>query len=192
MQIRRGSILPEANKNPMKQKTSKDKCHTQDIALINTGGTLEKVYDDISERFVFPRETSIEKMLDAAKVTGVQIQRHDLVDSINMTPAVRANILEAIEQADERGVIVIHGTSTITATAKYLREMGVDKTVVLTGASNPYKFDPTEAAANVGMAIVVARYFPPGVYVALHGIVDGSDAAEVDIDRALFTTKREE
>jgi L-asparaginase len=65
---------------------------------------------------------------------------------------------------------VTHGTDTIYKTAEVLADIK-DKTIVLTGARLPEKFYDSEADFNLGMAVAGAQILPPGVYIALYGLI---------------------
>ena len=57
---------------------------------------------------------------------------------------------------------------TMIETAKRL--LGISgKTIVLTGSMQPACFKVTDAAFNVGAAIMAAQCLPPGVYIAING-----------------------
>jgi L-asparaginase len=45
------------------------------------------------------------------------------------------------------------------------------KTIVLTGALNPARFQNSDAVFNIGVAIGALQVLPPGVYVAMSGLV---------------------
>jgi L-asparaginase len=45
------------------------------------------------------------------------------------------------------------------------------KTIVLTGALQPGRFADSDAPFNLGMAVAAAQVLPPGVYIAVNGLV---------------------
>jgi len=88
-------------------------------------------------------------------------------------------------------VVVTHGTDSLVQSAQYVlsaftkarakAESGsqdasepvglASKTIVFTGALRPERFVDSDAAFNVGGAVVAATLLPPGVYVSMHGRV---------------------
>jgi L-asparaginase len=95
-----------------------------------------------------------------------------MIDSLEMTAAHRAVIVEGCRGADERRILVTHGTDTMIETARALAEalptIG-DKTIVLTGAMVPYAFGSSDGLFNLGSALSFVQVLPAGVYVAMNG-----------------------
>ena len=54
--------------------------------------------------------------------------------------------------------------------AEIVAQLGLQKTVVFTGAMVPFSIDPMEATANLSMAIGFALRSCSGVYIAMQGI----------------------
>jgi L-asparaginase len=92
-----------------------------------------------------------------------------MIDSLEMTAADRALILEQCRSAPERRIVITHGTDTMTETAEALDGKMPEKTVVLTGAMVPYKFGSSDGLFNLGSALAFAQTLPPGVYIAMNG-----------------------
>jgi L-asparaginase len=95
-----------------------------------------------------------------------------MVDSLDMTGADRALIVEQCRTAVERQIVITHGTDTMIETARALAAAfpsGGGKTVVLTGAMVPYAFGSSDGLFNLGSALSFAQTLPPGVYVAMNG-----------------------
>lgn len=145
------------------------------IRIFITGGTFDKEYDPLKEILLF-REGHVKQMLDQGRCTAA----HDLrtlmmVDSLDMTETDRQSILEACEAAPEDEIIITHGTSTMTETARYLAEAATpesmikDKTIVLTGAMIPHVFNNSDALFNMSAALAFAQVLHPGVYIAMNG-----------------------
>ncbi len=146
---------------------------TDYIHLILTGGTIEKVYDSITEKpqlgkdFVLPDylQTVIKLHPD------LSIDVVSCLDSLDLTDAVRADIVEAINRTPVNHIVVVHGTSTMAETAQYIAQhlKTIDKIVVLTGAMIPLKeFAMSDGGFNLGYAMAQAQNAPPGVYVAMN------------------------
>jgi L-asparaginase len=158
------------------------------VSVILTGGTFDKVYDVVREQLVFQGGHVFSNIADAAYLTHLDVRPLMTVDSLDMDKAHRGEIVEAIESAPHARVIIVHGTSTILETARHLEDIfGRDeKTIVLTGSLKPARFEIVEAACNIGIALCAARYFPGGVYVALHGLVSPASSLRKDRDTGRF------
>jgi L-asparaginase len=95
-----------------------------------------------------------------------------MIDSLEMSDADRATIVEDCRGAGESQIVVTHGTDTIVETARALAAgLGADsdKTVVLTGAMVPYAFGSSDGLFNLGSALSFVQVLPAGVYVAMNG-----------------------
>jgi L-asparaginase len=155
------------------------------IAFLTTGGTIDKVYFDEKSRFEVG-ETVVAKILRESGVTFefevVPLMRKD---SLDMSAADRRAIRAAVEVRPEHRVIVTHGTDTMADTAQALAGIP-DKTIVLTGALSPARFQASDAVFNVGMAVAAAQTCPPGVWIAMSGQVFPGDAARKNRDLNRF------
>jgi L-asparaginase len=139
------------------------------IRILITGGTFDKEYDEIKEKLTFV-ETHLPQMLKLGRCkVDVNIRTVMLIDSLNMTDEDRQIILENCKKSEEDKIVITHGTSTMTQTAKFLGKFIKDKTVVLTGAMSPYAFGSSDGLFNLGCAIAFAQTLPHGVYVAMNG-----------------------
>lgn len=139
------------------------------IRILVTGGTFDKDYDMLSGKLTFS-ETHVPEILRAGRCTvDYTIRTLMLIDSLDMTDADRAIIARNCAECDEEDILITHGTDTITQTARYLAELKLDKTIVLTGAMIPYRFGATDALFNLGSAFAYARTLSPGVYVVMNG-----------------------
>ncbi|MEM9381154.1 MAG: asparaginase domain-containing protein [Planctomycetota bacterium] len=143
------------------------------VALISTGGTIEKTYDDLHG--VLRNEISVlEVMLSRLELRGVALERVSLMnkDSLEMTPEDHALIAEtALHKAREfDGVVVVHGTDRLAVTGHAIHEREPEPRVpiVLTGAMRPYELRTTDAIQNVVEALLAVQLASPGVYVAMH------------------------
>ena len=63
-----------------------------------------------------------------------------------------------------------------------------DKTIVLTGASQPYRFRESDAEFNIGVAIGALNVLDNGVYVAMNGRVYEWDKCQ-KLNSGLFAEK---
>ena len=146
------------------------------IALISTGGTIEKTYDELSG--VLANHVSVlDVMLASLELRGVEVQRIGLLnkDSLEMTAADHTLIAETAAQLarETKGVIVVHGTDRLAASDERLVEIAGTPAspVVFTGAMRPYELRSTDALQNLTEALIAVQLVPPGVYVAMHNQV---------------------
>jgi L-asparaginase len=146
------------------------------IALISTGGTIEKTYDAL--RGVLENTVSVlDVMLASLELRGVAIERVRLMnkDSLEMTPEDHTRIAEtvrAVTQARD-GAVVVHGTDRLAPSGERCVELlGRPRApVVFTGAMRPYELRSTDALQNLTEALLAVQLLPPGVYVAMHNMV---------------------
>lgn len=146
------------------------------IALISTGGTIEKTYDELSG--VLANHVSVlDVMLVSLELRGIEVQRVQLMnkDSLDMTPEDHTLIAEnAARLARETsGVVVVHGTDRLAVSGHRLVELvGTPASpVVFTGAMRPYELRSTDALQNLTEALLAVQLVAPGVYVAMHNQV---------------------
>jgi L-asparaginase len=100
-------------------------------------------------------------------------------DSLDLTDDDRALIVDAVRKSESARVLITHGTDTMTQTARALLVVP-DKTIVLTGALAPARFNETDAPFNLGMAFAAVQVAPPGVYIAMNGTVFKGDRVTKD------------
>lgn len=156
-----------------------------DVLVINTGGTFNKRYDEISgELFVPADERAVEAVL--AEFRGnPRLRLLGLVhkDSLEMTEADREAIARAIGEAAERRVLVVHGTDSMHLSAAHLAAACPGRRIILTGAMKPYAYDRQEAAVNLGLSMGwLMADDAPGVFIGMHGLV--LEHARIVKDRA--------
>lgn len=139
------------------------------IRVLVTGGTFDKEYDELRGRLFF-QETHVPEMLRLGRCRlDVAVETLMMLDSLDMTDADRARIVERSRDCEEARVVVTHGTDTMAQTAAALAHGVSDKTIVLTGAMVPYAFGSSDGLFNLGSALSFAQSLPTGVYVAMNG-----------------------
>jgi L-asparaginase len=142
------------------------------IRLFVTGGTFDKEYNEQHGTLYF-KDTHLPEMLRLGRCrVAVAVRTLMMIDSLDMTHADRALIVEQCRQAPETRIVVTHGTDTMVETARALAgafPAGGAKTVVLTGAMVPYAFGSSDGLFNLGSALSFVQVLPPGVYVAMNG-----------------------
>ncbi len=163
----------------------------KNIALISTGGTIEKTYDEING--ALSNELSVlDIMLGSLQLEGVRVVRVPLMnkDSLDMTPAdhdLIAGTSKAMTETHD-GVVVVHGTDRLTATGERIVAL-VDTPrvpIVLTGAMRPYELRNTDAMQNLTEALMAVQLASPGVYVAMHNKVLRFPGIVKDRDKGTF------
>ena len=139
------------------------------IRVFVTGGTFDKMYDEIRGRLTFG-DTHLSEMLRLGRSrVPVSVRTLMMVDSLDMTDADRDLIVRSCAQCDETRIVVTHGTDTMVDTARALAAAAAAKTIVLTGAMIPYAFGSSDGLFNLGSALSFAQVLPPGVYIAMNG-----------------------
>ena len=151
--------------------------HPSDIAILITGGTLDKIHDTFTESLVFGGggKTRVSNILRSGRCDYPRLQVLMKIDSLDMTDEHRQTILKAILEAPERKIVVTHGTGTMELTAQYLKDRVKDKTVILTGAMRPQSLGRSDAGFNLGGALIAAQTLPYGVYGVMNGRVFAAD-----------------
>ena len=140
----------------------------EDLLIVTTGGTIDKVYFDAKSDYQVG-EPQIGKILDDL---GVAFRFHVIPllrkDSLFVNDDDRKLMRATIAAQNERCVLVTHGTDSMVETAKVLADI-TDKTIVLTGALNPARFEGSDAEFNIGCAVGAVQSLAPGVYIAMNG-----------------------
>ena len=146
------------------------------IAIISTGGTIEKTYDELSG--VLANHVSVlDVMLASLELRGVEVQRVQLMnkDSLEMNDDDHTLIAETADHMARAmdGVVVVHGTDRLQYSGERLVErFGTPRRpVVFTGAMRPYELRSTDALQNLTEALMAVQLLAPGVYVSMHNQV---------------------
>ena len=142
----------------------------EELLVVTTGGTIDKVYfDDKSDYQIGePQIGGILRELGVAfQFTVIPIIRKD---SLHISQDDRELIRATIAAQPAKHVLVTHGTDTMVETAQVLESL-TDRTIVLTGALSPARFRGSDAEFNVGTAVGAVQCLPPGVYIAMNGRV---------------------
>ncbi len=164
------------------------------IALISTGGTIEKTYDDLSG--VLANKVSVlDVMLARLELRGVDIRRVALLnkDSLDMTPEDHTLIAETAGKLarEHDGVVVVHGTDRLAMSGERVVELiGTPASpIVFTGAMRPYELRSTDAMQNLVEALLAVQLCAPGVYVAMHNQVLQFPGVEKDRAAGTFVKR---
>jgi L-asparaginase len=139
------------------------------VRVFVTGGTFDKEYDELHGTLFF-RNTHVPEMLRLGRCAlDVNVETLMMIDSLEMTDALRAAIVEACRECDEHQIVITHGTDTMVETARAIARGVEGKTVVLTGAMVPYAFGSSDGLFNLGSALSFVQALAPGVYIAMNG-----------------------
>ncbi|SIQ55162.1 asparaginase domain-containing protein [Solilutibacter tolerans] len=157
----------------------------EDLLIVTTGGTIDKVYFDAKSDYQVG-EPQIGKILDDL---GVAFRFHVIPllrkDSLFINDDDRVLMRATIAAQNERCVLVTHGTDSMVETAKVLAEIK-DKTIVLTGALNPARFEGSDAEFNIGCAVGAVQSLPPGVYIAMNGRIWDPEKVRKNVEANRF------
>ncbi|HST28125.1 MAG TPA: asparaginase domain-containing protein [Rudaea sp.] len=142
----------------------------QHLTVVATGGTIDKIYFDDKSAY----QIGAPQIGDILKQLGVAFEFEVIAlmrkDSLHMDDADRDLIRRTIAAQPHRHVLVTHGTDTMVETARALTGIA-GKTIVLTGALNPARFQGSDAVFNIGCAVGAIQALPDGVYIAMNGRV---------------------
>ena len=138
------------------------------LTIVATGGTIDKIYFDDKSAYQIgaPQIGEILKQLGVAfEFEVIALMRKD---SLHMDDADRDLIRRTIQAQPHRHVLVTHGTDTMVETARALAGIA-SKTIVLTGALNPARFQGSDAVFNIGCAVGAVQALDEGVWIAMNG-----------------------
>lgn len=160
------------------------------IAVVSTGGTIEKTYDEI-EGALANRLSVLDVLLASLSMPGVAVDRVRLMnkDSLEMTADDHALIASTARglASGHDGVVVVHGTDRLAVSGERTAQGDPpDAAIVFTGAVRPWVMRNTDATQNVTEALLASQLLAPGVYVAMHGRVHSFPGAVKDTARGTF------
>jgi L-asparaginase len=161
------------------------------IALISTGGTIEKTYDEL--RGVLSNQVSVlDIMLASLELRGIEVDRVALMnkDSLDMSSEDHTLIARTAGQlaAARDGVVVVHGTDRLAVSGDRVVELvGTPASpIVFTGAMRPWELRASDALQNLIEALLAVQLVGPGVYVAMHNQVLQFPGVIKDLERRTF------
>ena len=166
------------------------------IALVTTGGTIEKTYDELGG-VLANRVSNLDVMLSHLELGGIEISRVGLMnkDSMDLTPADLELIVTTVahQLTDHDGVVVVHGTDRLAETGRLLDERleGPPVPVVLTGAMRPYELRQTDSTQNLTEALLAVQILEPAVWCVMHNRALRFPGVVKDRRRMTFVTDNE-
>jgi L-asparaginase len=140
------------------------------IHIITTGGTIDKRYAPNAACLVEGPPAATEILRQANLNVDCRVESLMSKDSLDITAADRQRIVDRVASSPCRQIIVTHGTDTLLETALALRAVP-HKVIVLTGAMQPACCRESDAAFNLGGAVIAVQTLPPGVHVVMSGRV---------------------
>lgn len=162
------------------------------IAILSTGGTIEKTYNE-SDGTLANQRSVLDIMLASLLLRGVTIDRIPVmnVDSLAMNDDHHDRIVSVADvyARSHEGLIITHGTDRLHITGEKLHtKLGptLKIPIVLTGAIKPYELRTTDALQNLTEALLAVQVMAPGVYVAFHNRVLQFPGVVKDYERMTF------
>lgn len=151
----------------------------QVIAVVTTGGTIEKSYLEYDGSLLNSGSIIETKLFEHLRTPHKTFVYHHILkkDSLAMTAADRQLIAATVETCLNRQqpVLVIHGTDTMVESARCCQQFLHERSgkapalpVVFTGAMKPLGFVDSDAFQNVAEAIAHLSLAPGEVYISFH------------------------
>ena len=166
------------------------------IALLTTGGTIEKTYNE-SDGTITNQRSVLEIMLASLVLRGVTIERVPVSnkDSLQMTDDdhERIAVVAGLYAQSHGGLIITHGTDRLQYTGEKLVERLGERPavpIILTGAMRPYELRTTDALQNLTEALLAVQMVEPGVYVSMHNQVLRFPGVVKDTEKLRFVKVR--
>ena len=160
----------------------------QDVRIIVTGGTIDKVHDPRTEGLGFSPDgaTHVPEMLRVGRCHFPVVELLMLKDSLHFEQADRDAIAEAVVRAPEPAIVVTHGTGTMGETARFLEGRAPGRTVVLTGAMRPFSLYSSDGEFNLGGAVIAAQLLEPGIWGVMNGRVFPAARLDKNVEQGRF------
>ena len=162
----------------------------QEILIISTGGTFNKIYNPIKGSLDIDNTSSA--ILDIAQKWQVRVNIENIIskDSLAITNKDRELLLKSVDNTTYDKIIIVHGTDTMEISANLISKNMNDKCVIFTGAMVPYWIDKVEASANLASALGYMLGEPKaGVYIAMNGLIMSSDKITKDREKGCFVAR---
>ena len=159
------------------------------ILILNTGGTLNKRYNPIKGSLFVPSDNiAIEAIMANFASQECEIKGLIYKDSLEIDDFDRRQMLECIASREEKRIVIVHGTDTMSESAEYIAKEIADKTIIFTGAMKPYEIDHGEASCNLAMALGFLQQpkLPSGIYMCMSGIIAPHANIKKDKQRGVF------
>lgn len=157
----------------------------ESVAIISTGGTIDKVYFDASSDY----QVGEPQIAEILRTVGARVEFSVTTvfrkDSLDLTDADRREIVDHVRAVESNRVLITHGTDTMVDTGRELAQI-TEKTIVLVGSLTPARFKNSDAEFNIGFALAAVQTLPPGVWIAMNGRVFAFDQVRKNKDLNRF------
>ena len=170
----------------------------KNTVILNTGGTFNKIYNELSGNLVFSNTPNIHinKILISTfkrnidDISWLEVSTLFSKDSLEISSFDIDKICNFVSSLECKNIIIIHGTDTIDKTALKLSKVFLSKQIIFVGSMVPFSFNNIEASFNLGMALgFIESNFSDGVYISMNGIIKEFDKIEKDRDNGYFKIK---
>ncbi len=159
------------------------------IKILTTGGTIDGYADPEDHDPEY--HSDIPGLIENGRVNfSYNIESVFAMDSRAIQDEDREKLWNACRNANEEKILITHGTDTMSETAQYLGRKKLEKTIVLVGAMIPASEDASDAAFNMGAAIMALSTQPHGVYVAMNGRLFDWDNVQKNKEQKIFEEKK--
>ncbi len=162
------------------------------VAVISTGGTIEKTYDEMGG-VLQNRVTVLDIMLQGLSLNGLELVRVPLMnkDSTEMSTEDHSLIAETARAMSKQcdGVVVVHGTDRLALSGERTYQLTAPAPrvpIIFTGAMRPYLLRTTDAIQNMTEALLGTQVLSPGVYVVIHSTVLAFPGVVKDVQNGQF------
>ena len=164
------------------------------IAVLTTGGTIEKSYDEYTGELANHRSI-VRRTLARLRLSGAEVSVHELMskDSLDLTDDDRQTILDATREQlalspPPTGVVILHGTDTLSITGELLLNEIDEPSVpiVLTGAMRPFAMTRSDGVQTLPEALFATGVLEPGVWCTFHGRALRFPGVTKDRERGTF------
>ena len=166
----------------------------RNIHLINTGGTIEKTYQE-HEGTLLNVEARMDDFLRRLRLPDIRLMITRLmnVDSLHMNDDDRKLVAQTVlvKQRDGFPIIITHGTDNMVETGLLVEQVihPPKVPVVLTGAMVPLGFENTDGLQNLAEALFATQFLDRGVWVVFHGRFFPISNVVKNRDRGTFEAK---
>ena len=162
----------------------------KNILILNTGGTFNKVYSQKNGILNVPSNSfAVESILNDIYKENNKLNVFTMIskDSLEIKKKHRKQLLKKIQSVKEEKIIIIHGTDTMSKTAKFLNKRIKNKKIILTGSMQPFSISQIEPTGNLLMALgYIQNKNRNGIYICMNGIVDNFKRIKKDYKKAVF------
>jgi L-asparaginase len=165
---------------------------TKKILVINTGGTFNKIYDEIDGILKVPKNNkALKQIFQISKISNIKIVGMLYKDSLDLTKKDRKQLLAYILKSNYSKIIIVHGTDTMNETASFLAKHIKNKTIILTGSMKPFEIEPIEATSNLLSAFgFLTNSKKKNIYISMHGLIKKHTKIKKDKKRKIFIFAR--